>query len=231
MKKKLLSFIFILGIILPCGLFFGGCGKHSHSWVSDENYHWYTCTECKNETQKKKHEFEYDRWDSTTNKQVYKCEICGFEIKHVHSYIPKRDNYAHWEECEICDMETSHIAHELEFNHYDEYIQDDIYECDECGYEEVRTHQHDATILHNEAQHYEYCEICDTEINHEDHSFENLTIENGKTTGTCSTCDYEIKDVESMNFILCFIKMIYDKTDDMAFCRYPLNSESLNVQP
>ena len=33
-----------------------------------------------------------------------------------------------------------------------------------------------------------------------------------------------------MNFILCFIKMIYDKTDDMAFCRYPLNKKNKQKQ-
>lgn len=36
--------------------------------------------------------------------------------------------------------------------------------------------------------------------------------------------------LEGMNFILCFINMIYDKTDDMAFCRYPLNKKNKQKQ-
>ena len=49
MKKKILSFLLVLCMVLPFGITLSACGgahecEAATEWVSDDTYHWKTCT-------------------------------------------------------------------------------------------------------------------------------------------------------------------------------------------
>ena len=114
MKKKLLSFILAICLIMPCVLFLSACGNnppedpaHTHNWATtwskNETEHWLTCDGCNEKKDKANHDGDV-------------CSICGFEKEHEHTFIPgqyeKNDEY-HWQDCTTCDGTSEQEPHEM----------------------------------------------------------------------------------------------------------------------
>lgn len=130
MKKKFLSFILAICLLLPCGLALTACGKnptdpkpHTHSWSStyshDIQYHYYTCSGCDEVKDKQEHDFE------TIGNAT--CAICYFNLAHEHTAGSKYAYNAqeHWSKCGYCNEEM------LETKTFHEYNKD---KCVICGY-------------------------------------------------------------------------------------------------
>ena len=75
MKKKLLSFILAICLIMPCALVLTACGgkdpDHTHSWSSTYSHnstqHWKTCSGCDDLGEKNDHTYNVDT-----------CSVCGY---------------------------------------------------------------------------------------------------------------------------------------------------------
>lgn len=113
MKKKVLSIILAVCLIMTCALALGACGKnpsgepHIHNWSSDWSFnsvgHWLTCDGCDEKSNMENHDGDV-------------CSICGFEKEHEHTFIPgqyeKNDEY-HWQDCTTCDGTSAQEPHEI----------------------------------------------------------------------------------------------------------------------
>jgi len=130
MKKKLLSFILAICLIMPCALFLSACGSnpppdnpHTHNWSTtwskDASNHWYECDGCDEEKDKAEHNYGADTI----------CDTCGYDLNHTHTYGSTylKDENGHWQKCNGCDTTTSKEGHE--FNGGDT--------CTICGYENI----------------------------------------------------------------------------------------------
>lgn len=73
MKKRLLSVILAVFMIVPCMFAITACGgsEHTHEWAknysSDDEQHWKECTGCNETTEKENHTFKGDT-----------CSVCGY---------------------------------------------------------------------------------------------------------------------------------------------------------
>ena len=78
---------------------------YSGDWVSDEEGHWHTCTECEEKDGYKKHRFEND-CDAD-------CNICGYlrEVTHEYSDMWTCDSESHYHKCIHCETAQEHQAH------------------------------------------------------------------------------------------------------------------------
>lgn len=124
MKKKLLSFILTICLIMPCALFLSACGNnppdepaHTHNWSTtwstNSSEHWLTCDGCKETKDKATH---------TLVDNI--CSVCGYNVIHTHQYGEyQSDSIGHWQECSICGETTTKENHTLV---------DDV--CSVCGY-------------------------------------------------------------------------------------------------
>ena len=116
MKKKLLSFLLAICLIMPCALFLSACGNnppddtpHTHNWSSmfssNGSTHWLTCDGCS----EKKDEGAHTYIDDV-------CSVCGWMNNHQHTFVPgqyeKNDDY-HWQDCTTCDGISEQEPHEM----------------------------------------------------------------------------------------------------------------------
>jgi len=127
MKKKLLSFILAICLIMPCALFLSACGgnppdePHTHNWSTtwskDTSNHWYECDGCDDTKDKAEHNYGTDTI----------CDTCGYDSNHTHTYGETylKDESGHWQKCNGCDTNTSKEGHN--YNGGDT--------CIVCGYE------------------------------------------------------------------------------------------------
>lgn len=95
MKKKILSFLVAICMVLPFGFALTACGGHTHTasteWVTDDEKHWKVCTdtECAAKLDEADHEFTEETIAATIDaagKVVKTCETCG---KVIETPIPK----------------------------------------------------------------------------------------------------------------------------------------------
>ena len=95
MKKKILSFLVAICMVLPFGFALTACGGHTHTasteWVTDDEKHWKVCTdtECAAKLDEADHEFTEETVAATIDaagKVVKTCETCG---KVIETPIPK----------------------------------------------------------------------------------------------------------------------------------------------
>lgn len=123
MKKKLLSFILAICLIMPCALFLSACGNnppddppHTHNWSTtwsrNSSEHWLTCDGCDEKKDKANHDGDI-------------CSVCGYDTNHTHSWPEtyEKDSTHHWKECSTCGAETEKAEHDYENK-----------TCKECGY-------------------------------------------------------------------------------------------------
>ena len=131
MKKKLLSFILAICLLLPCSLALTACGSnppddppaHTHNWDTIYTYnstsHWLTCDGC-------------DEKKSLGNHNIVNnsCSICGYDVAHTHSWPEtyQKDATHHWKECSTCSAKSAKVEHDYE---------NDV--CRDCGYENPNT--------------------------------------------------------------------------------------------
>lgn len=126
MKNKLLSFIFAICLIIPCGIMLTACGEnppggggHTHNWDTTYTYnsasHWLTCNSC-------------DEKKNFENHNIVNgsCSVCGYVTSHTHSWPNtfQKDATGHWKECSTCGAESAKADHDYENN-----------VCQNCGYE------------------------------------------------------------------------------------------------
>lgn len=123
MKKKLLSFLLAICLLIPCSLALTACGKnppddppHTHNWSTtwsrNSSEHWLTCDGCDEKKDKANHDGDV-------------CSVCGYEANHTHDW-PETYTYndsEHWKICSVCFQETTRVAHDYENR-----------TCKECGY-------------------------------------------------------------------------------------------------
>lgn len=126
MKKKLLSFIFAICMLIPCSLALTACGgnppdePHTHSWETtwskDSTNHWYAC-ESDDCTETK------DKATHTLDNGV--CSVCEYDTNHTHEYGTTylKDSDGHWQKCQHCDNTTTKATHTYSGN-----------TCSVCGY-------------------------------------------------------------------------------------------------
>ena len=120
MKKKLLSFLLAICLLIPCSLALTACGSnppdHTHNWSSDWSYnsvdHWKTCDGCDEKKDKANHDGDI-------------CSVCGYDTNHTHSWPEtyEKDSTHHWKKCSTCGTETEKAEHDYENR-----------TCKECGY-------------------------------------------------------------------------------------------------
>ena len=123
MKKKLLSFILEICLLLPCSFALTACGNnppdepHTHNWSTtwskNETEHWYACDGCDEKKDKGNHDGDV-------------CSICGYDANHTHAWPEtyQKDATHHWKECSTCGAESAKAEHDYENNI-----------CQYCGYE------------------------------------------------------------------------------------------------
>ena len=115
MKKKLLSFILAICMLLPCSLALTACGSnppddppaHTHNWstewATNSSEHWYTCDGCDEKKDKGTH---------TLVGGV--CSVCEYDTNHTcqygNSYLS--DSTGHWQQCSICEETTTKESHD-----------------------------------------------------------------------------------------------------------------------
>ena len=122
MKKKLLSFILAICLIMPCALVLSACGSnppddpHTHNWSTtwsrNSSEHWLTCDGCDEKKDKANHDGDI-------------CSVCGYEANHIHDWPEtyEKDSTHHWKKCSTCGAETEKAEHDYENK-----------TCKECGY-------------------------------------------------------------------------------------------------
>lgn len=95
MKKKILSLLVAICMVLPFSFALTACGGHTHTasteWVTDDEKHWKVCTdtECAAKLDEEEHEFTEETTEATFDadgKVVKTCETCG---KVIETTIPK----------------------------------------------------------------------------------------------------------------------------------------------
>ena len=86
MKKKLLSFMLAICLIMPCALFLSACGNnppedpaHTHNWSTtwskNSTEHWLTCDGCDEKKDKGNHDGDI-------------CSVCGYETTGNNDNLP-----------------------------------------------------------------------------------------------------------------------------------------------
>lgn len=129
MKKKLLSFILAICMLIPCSLALTACGSnppdepHTHSWATtwskSSTHHWYDCDGCD------------DTKDKATHSLVDGvCSVCEYDTNHTHEYGTTylKDSDGHWQKCQHCDENTTKANHTYSGN-----------TCSVCDYEKPAT--------------------------------------------------------------------------------------------
>lgn len=111
MKKKLLSFILAICLLIPCCLALTACGSnppdnpHTHNWSTtwsrNSSEHWLTCDGCSEKKDKGNHDGDV-------------CSVCGYDINHAHEYgnTYLYDSTGHWQQCGICQETTTKENHD-----------------------------------------------------------------------------------------------------------------------
>lgn len=116
------------------------------TWTTDENAHWYTCTDCSGRIQEEDHRFgpECDA----------PCSICGFLREDGHSYSTdwETDRDAHWHNCEVCGTPSTESAHMYD-NSCDRI-------CNTCGYDRQAKHTFSPNLLSDASGHWSECVLC-----------------------------------------------------------------------
>ena len=126
MKKKLLSFILAICLLIPCSFALTACGNnppdnppHTHNWDTIYSYnstsHWLTCDGCDEKKSFGNHNIVNDS-----------CSVCGYDVAHTHSWPEtyQKDATHHWKECSTCGAKSAKVGHDYENN-----------VCQDCGYE------------------------------------------------------------------------------------------------
>ena len=70
--------------------------EYADQWTTDEDGHWYTCSECEEKGEYAAHDFENDCDPD--------CSVCGFEREIHHEYGEQwvSDNEKHYHQCSVC---------------------------------------------------------------------------------------------------------------------------------
>lgn len=86
MKRKLLSFLIAICLILPLGVTLTGCGDHTctpaEAWSHNDTHHWHACTDenCTEVSDYAEHTFTTSTVNPTLDaagKTIYTCTVCG----------------------------------------------------------------------------------------------------------------------------------------------------------
>lgn len=117
MKKKFLSFVLAICLIMPCALVLSACGNnppddppHTHNWSTtwsrNSSEHWLTCDGCDEKKDKANHDGDI-------------CSVCGWIKNHQHTFVAgqyeKNDDY-HWQDCTTCDGTSAQVPHTMSGN-------------------------------------------------------------------------------------------------------------------
>lgn len=116
------------------------------TFTSDDNGHWYACTDCSGHIREEKHSFGVE-CDSP-------CQICGFAREGGHRYSLDWENNSsdHWHNCEICNTPS------VEATHIFDSPCDGL--CDICGYERQVAHTFSTYFRRDDAGHWRECTRC-----------------------------------------------------------------------
>ena len=126
MKKKLLSFILAICLLIPCSLELTACGNnppdnpHTHNWSAtwskNGTEHYKTCDGCDEKKDKGTHTLEGGF-----------CSVCGYDTNHTCSYGNDylSDSTGHWQQCSICEGTTTKQNHDGNI-------------CSVCGYNSLQ---------------------------------------------------------------------------------------------
>ena len=111
MKKKFLSFILAICLLIPCSFALTACGSnppddpHTHNWSTtwsrNSSEHWLTCDGCDEKKDKASHDGDI-------------CSVCGYDTNHICEYgnTYLNDSTGHWQQCDICEETTIKENHD-----------------------------------------------------------------------------------------------------------------------
>ena len=160
--------------------------EHTYATQKDETYHWEECSKCKEikTNSKEKHSYTNGKCKCGATKQEE--ETCE------HTYVTKKDTTYHWEECSKCK--------EIKTNSKEKHSYTNG-KC-KCGAtkQEEETCEHTYVTKKDTTYHWEECSKC-KEIktnSKEEHKGIKWTDEgNGTHSGTCSVCNFKLKEEHS----------------------------------
>ena len=95
MKKKILSFVLVICLIIPCVSFLTACISHEHkfneTWTINQTHHWHQCEKCG-----EKNDYEEHNWDNgtiivpatptTEGEKLFVCEDCKISKTEIIEY-------------------------------------------------------------------------------------------------------------------------------------------------
>lgn len=103
MKKKILTFIFAIFMIVPCCLALTACGESEHicdfetTWTKNETHHWHKCTDenCDKISDKAEHSWDdgiitIPATSSAQGVKTYTCTVCEQTKTEAVDYVPTK---------------------------------------------------------------------------------------------------------------------------------------------
>ena len=150
--------------------------RAADSWTTDEDSHWYACTDCDGHIQEEKHRFD-TQCDAP-------CQICGFLRPNGHSFSTdwKTDSSEHWHACEICDAPGTKGVH----------IYDNSCDgtCNICGYDRQVQHAFSEQLLSDATGHWGKCVMCGFTAEVQPH--EPGAVATEEQPQLCTLCGWEL---------------------------------------
>ena len=196
---------------------------YSGGWISDEDYHWHSCTHGDSITDKALH-----TWDGGTQTVApthfidgnieYKCLVCQKtknvvvpKENHISDQILHSNGTHHWYECVIDGAHIDEQPHNYDSGTITKEatcLEDGtiLYRCLTCGYEYettiVHTGHSSQTWHHDESKHWKVCDKDGVIFQESSHNFNQGTIvkqptcnSDGLKRYTCQNCGYYKEEV------------------------------------
>ena len=127
---------------------------HSHTWQTDEDCHYGTCTACGYETGAEKHASSVTS-DAAGHRE--RCYVCGYNYpNNIHTYEYSTNSQNHIGTCTTCQYSTGLQEHTINYSYHATYHWGS---CTECGYSVGQT-GHTHTYVFNEQGHSSKCSEC-----------------------------------------------------------------------
>lgn len=154
----LVSSVLVVGVSLAVALPLALAHKHTYSedWSQDATYHWHACIgeDCNDTTDNSEHTFVMKRDDDN---HWQECSVCGYkkdEEGHYLGIVAEEEESTHKLQCTVCDYITGDLPHSLNM-YYDSTNHWE--ECDDCNYRGSDSVAHTFITKHNDTEHWEEC--------------------------------------------------------------------------